>query len=124
MTKLCRQYMKEVKTLFPTMGKEEKTYVKNLEVSIEDCIEESHLDSMKALYDTFGTPADVLTSYLSSADTEYVSKLVKKKVYVKYFFIVSAIILLSITGIYAYHIHEDHKICESQQIFFEETVIE
>ena len=22
MTKLCRQYMKEVKTLFPTMGKE------------------------------------------------------------------------------------------------------
>ena len=124
MTKLCRQYMKEVKTLFPTMGKEEKTYVKNLEVSIEDCIEESHLDSMKELYDTFGTPADVLTSYLSSADTEYVSKLVKKKVYVKYFFIVSAIILLSITGIYAYHIHEDHKICESQQIFFEETVIE
>ena len=57
--------MKEVKTLFPTMGKEEKTYVKNLEVSIEDCIEESHLDSMKALYDTFGTPADVRYSILA-----------------------------------------------------------
>ena len=116
--------MKEVKTLFPTMGKEEKTSVKNLEVSIEDCIEESHLDSIEALYDTFGTPADVLTSYLSSANTEYVSKLVKKKVYVKYFFIAFIVLLLTITGIYAYHIHEDHKICESQQIFFEETVIE
>lgn len=124
MTKLCRQYMKEVKTLFPTMGKEEKTYVKNLEVSIEDCIEESHLDSIEALYDTFGTPADVLTSYLSSADTEYVSKLVKKKVYVKYFFIAFIVMLLTIIGIYAYHSYEDYKVFKSEQIFFEETVIE
>ena len=124
MTKLCRQYMKEVTTLFPTMGKEEKTYVKNLEVSIEDCIEESHLDSIEALYDTFGTPADVLASYLSSADTEYVSKLVKKKVYVKYFFIAFIVMLLTIIGIYAYHSYEDYKVFESQRIFFEETIIE
>ena len=124
MTKLCRQYMKEVKTLFPMRGKKENAYIKNLENSIEDCIEEARLDSMESLYDNFGTPADVLASYLSSADTEYVSKLVKKKVYVKYFFIAFIVLLLTITGIYAYHIHEDHKICESQQIFFEETVIE
>ena len=116
--------MKEVKTLFPTMGKEEKTSVKNLEVSIEDCIEESHLDSIEALYDTFGTPADVLASYLSSADTEYVSKLVKKKVYVKYFFIAFIIMLLAITGIYTYYSYEAYKIFEAQRIFFEETVIE
>lgn len=116
--------MKEVTTLFPTMGKEEKTYVKNLEVSIEDCIEESHLDSIEALYDTFGTPADVLASYLSSADTEYVSKLVKKKVYVKYFFIAFIVMLLTIIGIYAYHSYEDYKVFKSEQIFFEETVIE
>ena len=83
MNKLCKKYIKEVKLLFPIMGKNEKIYIKRLQASVEDCMEESHSTSLQELYETFGSPKDVLTSYLASVDTDDISKLIKKKVYVK-----------------------------------------
>ena len=124
MTKLCKQYIKEVKMLFPIMGQQEKTYLKNLEVSVEDCIEETHSSSMKELYEDFGTPTDVLASYLSSADIGYITQHVKKKVYIKRFFLTFFVAVLIIVGLFSYRTYMDCQTLKANQIFFEETVIE
>ena len=124
MNKLCKKYIKEVKLLFPIMGKNEKIYIKRLQASVEDCMEESHSTSLQELYETFGSPKDVLTSYLASVDTDDISKLIKKKVYVKRFFLFLAIIALITSSIHIYQREQTLEIMRREEIVIQETVIE
>ena len=124
MNKLCKKYIKEVKLLFPIMGKNEKIYIKRLQASVEDCMEESHSTSLQELYETFGSPKDVLTSYLASVDTDEISKPIKKKVYAKRFFLFLAIITLITSSICIYQRTKLYELYKREEIVIRETVIE
>lgn len=69
MNKIYKQYIKQVKTLFPIMGKKERTYIKNLTSNLEDFCEEESIQSLDELYSQFGDPTDTLNNYFSSLDT-------------------------------------------------------
>lgn len=123
MNKPYSQYIKEVKALFPIMGREEKSYIKKLELSIKECAEECHCNSVHDLYKEFGRPADVLSSYLSSLDNNYLSYQLKKKFYIRYSFYAFLLLVFLSLGAYSYHTYLDHQVCKDNQIFFEETTI-
>ena len=74
MNNLCKQYIKNAKTLFPIIGKTEKEYLKKLELNVQDYCEESSVSSIEELYRDFGSPSEVVNSYFSSVDLDYLLK--------------------------------------------------
>lgn len=124
MNNICKQYIKQVKTLFPIMGKNEKTYIQNLASSLEDFCEEESIHSLNELYSQFGDPADTLNKYFSSLDTTDIIKRISISKWVKR---IALYILILITcagvafGIYQYRALQ---IYEKEAAAFTETTIQ
>ena len=123
MTKLCQQYLSDVKSLFPIMGKPEKKYLSKLREPLEDYCREEQASTMEEIYDNFGQPDEVVNNYLRSADTAYLIKRIRLSKWVKRGIIVLLLIALigvSIAGIY---MHKSYITIKQEQMFFESTVI-
>lgn len=123
MNNFCKQYIKQVKMLFPLMGKQERTYIKNLTSNLEDFCEEESIQSLDELYAQFGDPADTLNNYFSSLDTAdivqriSISKCFKRiGIYLLIFTTCSVIVF----GIYQYN---KLKIYEKEAATFSETIL-
>ncbi len=97
MNKIGKQYIKEVKSLFPIMGKKEKDYIKKLINNVEEYCEEEVVVSKQDLYDNYGTPNSVVIDYYSSVDTDYIVKKMRFSKYIKVA-IVSVLALLTISS--------------------------
>ena len=54
MTKLCRQYIYQVKLLLPTVGKAEKKYLATLANNLEDFCKDTSPETIHDLYKDFG----------------------------------------------------------------------
>lgn len=123
MTKLCQQYLSDVKSLFPIMGKPEKKYLSKLREPLEDYCREEQVSTMEEIYDNFGQPDEVVNNYLRSADTAYLIKRIRLSKWVKRGFIALLLIALigvSIAGIY---MHKEYTIYKQEQLHHEETIL-
>ncbi len=124
MNSLCHKYLSEVKSFFPIMGGNEKKYLSSLSKTIEDYCETEKVSSLEDIYQGFGEPQAIITSYLETVDT---SSLIKKIQLTKWlkrglaFFLMLALIFISIFGITTYNTYQTLK---QEQIFFEEETIE
>ena len=49
MNKICKQYISEVKSFFPIMGKSEKRYVTKLKANIESYCEDEEITTKEEL---------------------------------------------------------------------------
>lgn len=123
MTKLCQQYLSDVKTLLPIMGKTEKKYLIKLSQSLEDYCAEETVTTIEELYDGFGQPAEVVNTYITSMDTSYLIKRIRFAGWVKRGII--ALLLISLVGVTIYGIktYKAYKQFEREEIFFEEIKI-
>ena len=74
MNKICKQYIKEIKTLLPIKQKSEKEYLKKLLADIDDYCEDANVTSKQDLYENYGTPAEVAGNYITSVDTDLLIK--------------------------------------------------
>lgn len=63
MNRVCKIYVKNVKSAFPIIGKSERLYIKKLQNYLEEYCNEYNISSLEELYKNFGTPADVINSY-------------------------------------------------------------
>lgn len=124
MNQVSKEYVNKVKMLFPVMGNSERQYLKNLKNSVEDCCENKEPDSMDLLYQEFGTPEDVVNSYFNSSDTDYIISRIKRTRFIKGVLGVILLIILAFFITLSAILWKEHKIIESQQIFFEETTME
>lgn len=131
MNKICRQYIKEVKTLFPIIRKPERTYLSKLTQTVEEYSEEENIDNIEELYSNFGYPNDVVNSYLSGMDLSVMYKNIRTAKWIQKFIIVlmvAVIIAVSIFAIVTYKNYKmderEHEIFEQEQIFFKEETIE
>ena len=109
MNKACKEYISEIKALFPIKRKQEKTYLKKLTYDVQDYCEETHAITKEDLYSNYGSPEDVVSNYISSLDRTTLIKHINLAQYIK---IVIAGLLVAITlatllwGIYVYRLHE------------------
>ncbi len=123
MTKLCQQYLSDVKAFFPIMGKSERTYLTKLAKTIEDyCIEEK-VTTVEQIYDGFGHPGDFASTYLTSVDTSYLIKRIRLTKWIKRSMVALLIIALIGVSIYGITTYKAYKIFEQEQIYFDETEI-
>lgn len=74
MNKVCKQYIKEVKALFPIRQKPEKAYLKKLTSDIEAYCEDANATTKQDLYDNYGKPAEVVGNYISALETDTLMK--------------------------------------------------
>lgn len=122
MNKICREYIKKVKTLFPILGKDEKNYINKLKLNLEDNF--NHVTSLNELYTSVGTPEDTVNLYFVYADTDYIITRIRKSKFIKCCISVislALIITLLLFNVYAY---EAHKTFKEEQIIYEETTLE
>lgn len=121
MNKIGKQYIKEVKSLFPIMGKKEKDYIKKLINNVEEYCEEEVVVSKQDLYDNYGTPNSVVIDYYSSVDTDYIVKKMKFSKYIKVA-IVSVLALLTISSatFCVALLKENARLEEKQQMLIED----
>ncbi|MBE6734987.1 MAG: hypothetical protein E7563_06585 [Ruminococcaceae bacterium] len=83
MNKICKEYISEIKALFPIKRKPEKDYIKKVAADIKDYCEEENVTSKQDLYDNYGKPNDVVNNYFATVDTEYVVKQIKVARFIK-----------------------------------------
>lgn len=124
MNKLCRTYIRKIKTLFPIMGKSERKYIRPLKTNVYDFLTDNPNSNLDDLYKEFGNPEDVINSYYTTIDTDNVIKRIKISKYIKLLIIALIICLLSLTILRFYILYEGHQVFLEEQIVSEETVIE
>ena len=124
MNKLCKTYIRRVKTLFPLMGKSERKYIKILKTNINDYLVDTPNSNINDLYKEFGSPKDIMNSYYSTIDIDNVIKKIRISKYVITLIILLAMCLLSLTVVRFYIQYEGHQVFMKEQIHSEETIIE
>lgn len=83
MNKICKEYISEIKALFPIKRKPEKDYIKKIAADVADYCEEANVTSKQELYDNYGRPNDVVNNYFATVDTEYIVKEIKTTKFIK-----------------------------------------
>lgn len=85
--RLIKQYISEIKTLFPTIGKKEKTYLQKMEENINETLSDEEIsvpDSIEQLYTLFGVPCDIVHQYLSEMDIDTFQDILKLRKFRKH----------------------------------------
>lgn len=123
MNNLCKKYLRNVKVFFPIMGKQERKYLENLELNVNDFCAEKSLTSLEDLYKDFGTPSDVANSYFSSANIDYILKQIRRTKAIKTALVTLIVSALLATSICCTILYSSYKVFKSEQIFSEDTFI-
>lgn len=124
MNKLCKEYIKEVKAMFPVKGKKERKYIKQLSKDIEDYCEESNATTKEELYENYGNPVDVVAEYFSAIGAPYVIKKIRTSKYIKALIAVIIAVILVLSTVYGVVLWEEHQMIMREEMVFVETVIE
>ena len=124
MNKLCKEYIKEVKAMFPVKGKKERKYIKQLSKDLEDYCEESKATTKEELYENYGNPVDVVAEYFSAIGAPYVIKKIRISKYIKALIAVIIAVILVLSTVYGVVLWEEHKMIMREEMVFVETVIE
>lgn len=121
---ICQQYTKNIKSLFPIMGKEEKKYIKQLSVEVEDCLDNENLQNLDELYEKFGNPNDVVNNYYRLFDIDKLIKRIRISKWIKCGISIFLVIALMASLFWGYITYRDYKIFSEEQAFYEELTIE
>ena len=124
MNKLCKEYIKEVKAMFPIKGKKERKYIKQLSKDIEEYCEESNATTKEELYENYGNPVDVVAEYFSAIGAPYVIKKIRISKYIKALIAVIIAVILVLSTVYGVVLWEEHQMIMREEMVFVETVIE
>ncbi|OUQ68786.1 hypothetical protein B5E53_04470 [Eubacterium sp. An11] len=122
MNKICKEYIKKVKILFPIMGKDEKNYINKLKLNLEDNF--NHVTSLNELYMSVGTPEDTVNLYFVYADTDYIITRIRKSKFIKYCISVISLVLIITLLLFSIYAYEAHKTFKEEQVIYEETILE
>lgn len=123
MNKLCKQYISNVKLLFPVTGKAEKEYLNSLASDIEDyCIEEN-IKTIDKLYERYGTPDTVLNTYFSVLNTDEVIKRIKIIKQLKQAVVLFLLIIVTAVFIWGINIYDTYQIFMQEQAVFTDSNI-
>lgn len=117
-------YLHKVKNLFPILGKQERQYLKGFENTVQDYADDHSILSIQDLIREFGTPQEVVDSYISQADSNYLGKKMKKNTFIKRIVLILISCLLMLIGFYAVLVYKDFQITKNEHIEKEEIIIE
>lgn len=117
-------YLHQIKTLFPIFGKKERQYLKGFKETIQDYADDHPIRSTEDLINEFGTPQEVVHSYIDQADVDYLCRKIKKNTFIKRIIFIVAFCFLLFIGFYAALVYRDFQITKNEHITKEEIIIE
>lgn len=123
MNKICKEYISEIKALFPIRRKQEKEYINKLVSDIEGFCEEANVTTKENLYTEYGQPNDIVNNYLATINTAHIVKQIKTTRYVKILIIAMLVMATITTSLWCVFTYRDHQITARQEIFFEDEVL-
>lgn len=124
MNKICKEYISEIKSLFPMNRRMEKTYLKKMTTDVADFCEENNITTIEELYQNYGTPEDVVHNYVSALNRKDLINHINTAKLVKITAVsvlVAALIATTIWGIYKYNIYQIDK---RQEVVISEEIIQ
>lgn len=124
MNKICKEYISEIKSLFPMNRRMEKTYLKKMTTDVADFCEENNITTIEELYQNYGTPEDVVHNYVSALNRKDLINHINTAKLVKITAVsvlVAALIATTIWGIYKYNIYQIDK---RQEVVISEVTIQ
>ena len=124
MNKICKEYMGEVKALFPIKKKSEKAYLRKLTADVEGYCEEANVTTKQELYDNYGMPYEVVSNYFSTVDNDHLVKLLRNSRLTRIATIVLLVLATIATTMYVSFLLHSHNVLESNRVVIEETIIE
>lgn len=92
-TSAMRQYIKDVKTVLPCYGKQERAFIKYLRQQLSDHIEENPSITYDDLVHEFGHPGNLIADYYQSSDEDLLVHRLKIR---KYFYSVIIACILAV----------------------------
>ena len=66
----ARDYIRQVKAIFPLYGRERKRFINDLKEAVESHIEDTKDGSYESIVKHFGSPAEVVSDYIEGMDPE------------------------------------------------------
>lgn len=123
MNKQCKEYINEVKSMFPVKGIQERKYIKNLKKDIEDYCEEANTTTKDDLYENYGNPIDIVSEYFSATGTSYVIKKIRFGKYIRTLIAVIIALVLIVSSIYCAFWYENHLMSLREEVIIVEDVI-
>ncbi len=123
MNKICREYMLEVKALFPIKRKPERQYIRKLTSDVEDFCEEAKVADKEELYQKYGNPNDVVNSYLQCVDIEYLSKQIRTTRIVKGVISVLLILAVIATSAFCIGLYVEYQSHKKQEVVIKSSII-
>ncbi|MCD8018118.1 MAG: DUF6120 family protein [Clostridiales bacterium] len=122
MNKNCKEYISQVKLLFPIMGKREKKYIDDLSINLQDSFDESV--SLEDIYESFGTPEETVNLYFSNTDMNYIIKRIRRSRMIKGCLAAISIVIIITLILFNIYIYEEHQIFKREEMINIETTIE
>lgn len=123
MDKICKQYIKEIKTLLPLKQKAERKYLKKLQADIDDYCENANVVTKYDLYENYGTPAEVVRNYITFMDTKVLMKSLRFSKIVRACTVILIIAIIVATGAYCLNQHLMTRVWENNLGYYIDTVI-
>lgn len=77
---LKKEYLGKIKYLLPVLSKEEKEYLRKLEMNIDEILENKDVDAMSSMddfYQTFGDPSEIVRQYYSDLEKNSVQSIIR-----------------------------------------------
>lgn len=123
MNKICKEYVLEIKAMFPIRRKQERIYIKSLISDIESFCEEANVETKKDLYNKYGLPNDVVNNYLSTLNTTHIAKHIKTTRFIKILLIALLVLATIATSALCISFYHEYQAQEQEQAMFYEEII-
>lgn len=124
MKNIYKQYISDIKTLFPSWRKDERNYVSKFKQNLLDNIDEESVISKEDLYRKFGRPKEVVDSYYENIDIDATIKQIKTSKYIRYFIFIIILCALICTSAFAFNMYQSYKMFEREEAVFVEEEID
>lgn len=94
-----KQYLKDVRTVLPCYGKQERAFIKYLKQQLTDHIEENPSITYDDLIQKFGHPANLIADYYQSSDEDLLVHRLKIRKYFYSVIIACVLAVLFVSGL-------------------------
>ena len=117
-------YIKKVKSLFPYVGKNEKNYLNNLRLTLDEYCSSEDISSLSELEEGFGKAEDIVHEYYYSIDIDELIRRLNIRKVIKIAIMILIIIVAAAAIFFAIYIYKEYQLMEQTSIFLEEIIIE
>ena len=110
MNKNGKQYYREIKTIFPSKGKNERRLLKRYKARITELCDATPDITYDAILQELGTPIDVITDYYENVETDYLMKRLQTTKLIRhviYIMLIVTLLLLIVSIAFNYKLYID-----------------